>query len=129
MVTITKDDEGENGLSHRNLLETDFIVCVLNVFYETAIKIPYFFTDFGACFLMPNEYIDECCAALSSFEKMTYDNFKLVLFTNKVSLRKIYEQGHELRIAKMVASEGMVIPVVRGDGLEFAYTIAGNDKW
>jgi hypothetical protein len=58
---------------------------------------------------------------LTIFKKKTFDNFGVVLITKSISVKVIYENGHDLRIAKMKSSESLIVPAIGGDGLNFAY--------
>ncbi len=111
-----------------NLIATGSIVTVLNIAYGEDIIIPFFFGGDGATFLVPPTLIDKLMAALALFKANTFENFNLELRTGTVSVATIYEAGHEIRIAKFKSSISFSIPIVLGNGLNYAeQLIKGRD--
>jgi hypothetical protein len=127
MVTISESD-GEIGKDknelHGDIIATGCIVCILSEFFETAVQVPYFFTSYGACFIIPGSFVNECRTALNIFKKKTYNDFSRVISNKIISIGRIYADGHELKVSKMRSSGDFIIPVILGDGLDYAHATA-----
>ncbi len=112
-----------------NLIATGSIVSVLNVALKTNTTIPFFFGGDGATFLVPSNIIDDVMKALALYKDNTMANFEIDLRTGTVPVKQVYAEGYKLRIAKFCVSDAFAIPVVLGNGLNFAEKlIKGNDE-
>jgi hypothetical protein len=111
-----------------NLIATGSIVSVLNIAYGLNVSIPFFFGGDGATFIIPPGIIDRVMQALASYKINTQNIFNLELRTGMVAVEHIYAQGHHLHIAKFSSSASFHIPIVLGNGLNYAeQLIKGND--
>ncbi|MET4141017.1 DUF3095 family protein [Pedobacter sp. UYP1] len=111
-----------------NFLATGSIVAVLNIANNMNVDVPFFFGGDGATFIVPPLIIDPVMKALSLYRKNTLINFNLEIRTGTLTVESIYKDGHELRIAKHSRSSVFSIPVVLGNGLDYAEKlIKGND--
>jgi hypothetical protein len=111
-----------------NLVATGSIVSVLNIAYGLNVTVPFFFGGDGATFIIPPSIIDRVMQALASYKTTTQNTFNLELRTGMVPVEHIYAQGHHLYIAKFSSSASFHIPVVLGNGLNYAdQLIKGDD--
>ncbi|KLT66983.1 DUF3095 domain-containing protein [Pedobacter sp. BMA] len=111
-----------------NLIATGSMVTVLNIAFKANISIPFFFGGDGATFLVPDAIVDKALKGLSQYKANTLNNFNLDLRVGVISVKEIYDKAHRLSISRFSASDNFVIPVILGDGLEYAEKqIKGED--
>lgn len=111
-----------------NLVATGSIVAALNVAFKDNVLIPFFFGGDGATFIIPPTLLEPALAALHQHRRNTIANFELDLRVGHVPVTEIYKDGHELKISKLKTSQLFNIPVLLGDGLNFAERIIkGNE--
>lgn len=111
-----------------NLIATGSMVTVLNIAFKANISIPFFFGGDGATFLLPDGILDKALKSLSQYKVNTLNNFNLDLRVGVVSVKEIYSNSHRLSISRFSASENFVIPLILGDGLDYAEKlIKGED--
>jgi hypothetical protein len=110
-----------------NLVATGSIVSVLNIAYGLNVTVPFFFGGDGATFIIPPSIIDRVMQALASYKTTTQNTFNLELRTGMVPVEHIYAQGHHLYIAKFSSSASFHIPVVLGNGLNYAEQLIKGD--
>jgi hypothetical protein len=111
-----------------NLIATGSIVTVLNIAFSMNITVPFFFGGDGATFIVPGSLLDNIMQALLLYRGNTLTNFNLELRTGTVPVDNIYAAGHKIHIAKFSRSPLFSIPVVVGNGLNYAEKIIkGND--
>jgi hypothetical protein len=110
-----------------NLIATGSIVSVLNIAFGLNVTVPFFFGGDGATFIIPPTIIDRVMQALASYKINTLNTFNLELRTGIVAVEQIYSQGHHLHIAKFNSSASFVIPVVLGNGLNYAERLIKGD--
>lgn len=110
-----------------NLIATGSIVSVLNIAYGLNVTIPFFFGGDGATFIIPPGIIDKVMQALASYKINTQNTFNLELRTGMVAVEQIYAQGHHLHIAKFSSSASFHIPIVLGNGLNYAEQLIKGD--
>jgi Protein of unknown function (DUF3095) len=103
-----------------NLVATGSIVAVLNIVYKANLTIPFFFGGDGATFILPPGMFDAAMQALLLHRENTKNSFNLDLRVGSVPVAEIYEDGHELNIGKLKTSQLFAIPVLLGDGLNYA---------
>ena len=103
-----------------NLIATGSIVSVLNIAFDQQLTVPFFFGGDGATFIVPPSIIENVMRSLAVYRTNTLENFNLELRTGIVPVEDIYQQGHELLIAKFSSSASFSIPVVLGNGLNYA---------
>jgi Protein of unknown function (DUF3095) len=106
-----------------NLVATGSIVAALNVAFKENILIPFFFGGDGATFIIPPTLLDATIVALQQHRQNTLTNFSMDLRVGHVPVTEIYQQGHELKVSKLKTSNIFNIPVLLGDGLQFAERI------
>ncbi|MDR7371097.1 DUF3095 domain-containing protein [Flavobacterium aquidurense] len=123
---IITDITNSTGAVHKgmhqtvNLAATGSIVVVLNIAYDLNISIPFFFGGDGATFLVPGFLIDHMMDALAQYKANIFKNFNLKLRTETISVAKIYEAGHQIKISKFKSEGSFSIPIVLGSGLAYA---------
>jgi len=103
-----------------NFLATGSIVIVLNIANKMNIDVPFFFGGDGATFIVPPLIISSVMEALSLYKINSQTNFNLEMRAGCVTVKRIYEDGHKLRIAKHRRSSIFSIPIVLGNGLDYA---------
>ncbi len=106
-----------------NLIATGSVIAILNISAEAGINVPFFFGGDGAVILVPPILLEEGISALNKHRINTLRNFKFELKIGQVSVEEIYKQNIELKIAKARMSKIFNIPVVLGDGLQFAESL------
>jgi hypothetical protein len=110
-----------NGLHETiNLVATGCIVAVLNLAYKANITVPFFFGGDGASFIIPNSMLDIVMRVLHIHQQNTKKSFNLDLRIGHVAVQEIYEQGHALNISKFRTSGVFTIPVLLGNGFNYA---------
>ena len=123
IVTDIKDSteairQGKHELV--NLIATGSIVAVLNIAYKANLAIPYFFGGDGASFMVPSALLPSIIKALEDHQAQTQQNFNLHIRIGFVEVKEIYENNIELTVCKLRTSRLFIIPVVLGNGLNFA---------
>ena len=118
-----------NGMHHLvNLVATGSIIAALNIARRADTRVPFFFGGDGATLIVPGTLIAPVLAALHRHRDNTLRNFGLELRVGAVPVAGIYAQGHTLAIAKARMTDAFTIPVVLGQGLQYAETvIKGED--
>lgn len=106
-----------------NLIATGSVIAILNISAEAGINVPFFFGGDGAVILVPAKLLKEGISALNKHRINTFRNFGFELKIGSVSVEKIYKENIELKIAKARISEIFNIPVVLGNGLQFAESL------
>ena len=112
-----------------NLIATGSIVSVLNIAFGMGVTVPFFFGGDGATFIVPPTIIDKVMLALAAYKVKTLQNFNLELRTGTVPVQKIYTEGYQLHIAKYSSSQVFYIPVVLGNGINYAEKIIKGDDY
>lgn len=103
-----------------NMIATESIVAVLNIIYKNGLEIPFFFGGDGATFIIPSNMLSEVIHALRTHSDNILNNFKLKLRVGHVTVAEIKENGFRLTIAKTRTSALLSIPVILGDGINYA---------
>ena len=118
-----------NGLNETiNFIATGSIVAVLNLAFKAKISVPFFFGGDGATFIVPSILVDLALKKLTIFKKNTLQNFNIDLRVGAIPVAQIYNEGHEINISKFAISDFFAIPIVLGDGLDYAERlIKAND--
>lgn len=112
-----------------NLVATGSIVAILNICHKANITVPFFFGGDGATFIVPPAIKDAAISVLLLYKENTRDNFKIDLRVGTVSVGEIYSRRHELRISKFASSGNLTIPIVLGDGLNYAENLVKEDDY
>ncbi|MFD1258309.1 DUF3095 domain-containing protein [Mucilaginibacter terrae] len=131
ITDIKSSTEAVLSGSHENvnLIATGSIVSVLNLAFDMNITIPFFFGGDGATFIVPPCLINKAMQVLSLYKASTLTNFNLELRTGTVPVKTIYEQGFHLHIAKYRSSKSFYIPIILGNGLNYAEKIIKGDDY
>tara|TARA_R100000935_G_scaffold42932_2_gene65337 strand:- start:6203 stop:7354 length:1152 start_codon:yes stop_codon:yes gene_type:complete len=103
-----------------NLVATGSVIAILNLAYSKNISIPFFFGGDGATMLIPEELLESSMAALNQHRLNTLQNFGFELKIGSVSIKEIYNNNISLEISKVQISDILNIPVVLGNGLQYA---------
>ncbi len=118
-----------------NLVATGSIVSVLNIAYKDNIVVPFFFGGDGATFIVPPLLVQKVIPALLLYKENTKKVYGLELRIGTVPVEQIYAKGHQLNITKFSFSDFFPIPIVLGNGLNYAeqvikgedYLLSGHD--
>jgi len=103
-----------------NLVATGSIVIVLNIAFRLDVSIPFFFGGDGATFILPPIMKEEVLLALNQYRQNTLINLNLELRLGAVPVKDIYSKGHVLKLAKLANPTSFTIPILIGDGLNYA---------
>ena len=110
-----------------NLVATGSIIAVLNIVYSQNISVPFFFGGDGATILVPSKYLKSAMSALEKHRENTLINFGFELKIGHISVEEIYRDKIELIIAKAEINDIFNIPIVLGDGLQYAENLIKNE--
>jgi hypothetical protein len=110
-----------------NLVATGSIIAVLNIVYSEKINVPFFFGGDGATILVPSKYLKSAMSALEKHRENTLKNFGFELKIGHISVEEIYRDKIELKIAKAEINDIFNIPVVLGNGLQYAENLIKNE--
>lgn len=126
---ITNSTLAINNGKHNqvNLVATGSVIAILNLAYSKNINIPFFFGGDGATMLIPKELLESSMAALNQHRINTLQNFGFELKIGSVSIKEIYENNISLEISKVQISDVLNIPVVLGNGLQYAESKIKDD--
>lgn len=119
----------QNGLHETvNLVATGCIVATLNIAYRHNLNVPFFFGGDGATCIIPPSILQPVMQSLLIHQENTLKNFELDLRVGFVPVEDIYKKGFGLTISKFRSTSIFSIPVVLGDGLNYAEkVIKGED--
>jgi hypothetical protein len=131
ITDIKSSTQAVMGGAHEtvNLIATGSIVSALNIAFGMGVTVPFFFGGDGATFIVPPAIIDKVMLALAAYKVSTLQNFNLELRTGTVPVQKVYDEGHHLHIAKYSSSQVFFIPVVLGNGINYAEQIIKGDDY
>nr|WP_321221981.1 DUF3095 family protein [uncultured Psychroserpens sp.] len=113
----------ENGLHDEvNLAATGSIVAVLNELKlkKRRFKIPYFFGGDGATFIVPSSMRKYVMEILQVHRLHVENSLSLNLRIGSMPVQKINDSGFKLKIAKLKLNPLLTIPIILGNGLNFA---------
>lgn len=110
-----------------NLVATGSVIAILNLAAEKNITIPFFFGGDGATMLVPPALLSSGISALKKHKINTLKNFDFDLKIGHVSLEEVYKKGMHLKIARARINAIFNIPVVLGNGLQYAETLIKNN--
>ncbi|MHA4847234.1 DUF3095 family protein [Flavitalea antarctica] len=123
VITDIKDSTHSvlNGEHEKvNVVATGSIVTVLNIAYKMSIDVPFFFGGDGASFIVPPVMISPVMQALFLYKERSLANFNLEIRTGTITVKKVYSEGYELNISKYSRSSVFSMPVMLGNGLNYA---------
>jgi len=112
-----------------NLIATGSIVTVLNIAFKANLSVPFFFGGDGATFIVPPVIVDQAMKALMVYHRNSLQNFNLDLRAGIVSVKEIYEGKHHLKISRFSISKQFSIPIILGDGLDYAEKIIKGENY
>lgn len=110
-----------------NLVATGSVIAILNLAAEKNINIPFFFGGDGATMLIPPVLLPRGISALKKHSINTLRNFEFELKVGHVSLEEVYKKRMHLTIARARINAIFNIPVVLGNGLQYAETMIKNN--
>lgn len=111
----------KKGLSQLvNLIATGSVIAVLNIAKKQTIDIPFFFGGDGATILVPPILLKETMEALILHKENIKKEFDIQLRVGNILLSDVYKNNLELKIIKTSINKLLTIPVVLGNGLQFA---------
>lgn len=131
ITDIKSSTQAVNAGLHENvnLIATGSIVTVLNIAFKANIAIPFFFGGDGATFIVPALIVDKAMSALQVYRRNTLQNFNLDLRAGIVPVKEIYELGHLLNISRYSISKVFSIPIILGNGLDYAEKIIKGENY
>ena len=131
ITDIKNSTQAVNAGLHENvnLIATGSIVTVLNIAFKANIAIPFFFGGDGATFIVPALIVDKAMSALQVYRRNTLQNFNLDLRAGIVPVKEIYELGHLLNISRYSISKVFSIPIILGNGLDYAEKIIKGENY
>lgn len=109
-----------------NLVATGSVIAILNLAAARKINIPFFFGGDGATMLVPPALLSSGISALKKHKINTLKNFDFELKIGHVSLEDVYKKGMHLKIARARINPVFNIPVILGNGLQYAETLVKN---
>ncbi|MEO5593457.1 MAG: DUF3095 family protein [Chitinophagaceae bacterium] len=112
-----------------NLIATGSIVTILNISFSDNMPVPFFFGGDGATFIVPSVLIKKLMPALLLYKAQTLANFNLELRIGHVAVQEIYEKGYQLNICKFGFSDIFPIPIILGEGLQYAESVIKGDDY
>lgn len=113
-----------DGLHHLvNLIATGSIIAALNIARKADVRVPFFFGGDGATLLVPDSLVPPILKALHLHRENSKRSFALDLRVGSVPVSAIHAAGHALRIAKVRMTDVYTIPVVLGQGVQYAESI------
>ncbi|APG60682.1 DUF3095 family protein [Christiangramia salexigens] len=110
----------ENKHNEVNLVATGCVIAVLNIAEDSGIAIPFFFGGDGAIFIIPEELLHPALSALQKHSQNTLKNFGFELSIGSFSIKEIYRKDIELKISRAKVNNKLNIPVIMGNGLQYA---------
>ncbi|QYA24735.1 DUF3095 domain-containing protein [Gramella sp. MT6] len=131
VADIRNSTQAVNNGNHNqvNLVATGCVIAVLNLAEAHKIAVPFFFGGDGATFLIPNEIREKALSVLEKHNNNTKNNFGFSLAVGSFSVAEIYREHIDLRIARVKANEVLNIPVVLGNGLQYAEDRIKNSQY
>ena len=131
VTDVLDSTKAVNSGNHQkvNLAATGSVVTVMNTL-KTKLKdfqIPYFFGGDGAIFLIPSSKETEVKNALATFSQHVKKNLQLTLRTGFVLVSDIYSSGYDIQITKVRMNQYLIIPLVLGNGLQYAEDLIKNN--
>ncbi|RZL42375.1 MAG: DUF3095 domain-containing protein [Pedobacter sp.] len=110
-----------------NYVATGSIVTVLNLAFKAKIAVPFFFGGDGATFIVPSILVELAVKKLMAYQTNVLQTFGLDLRVGSVPVSLIYEQGHKIKLSKYGLSKFFSIPVILGNGLNYAEQIIKDE--
>ena len=133
-VVIT-DIKGSTQATHDglhqevNLVATGSIIAALNLAKEADIAVPFFFGGDGATLLLPPCLLKPVMTALMEHRENTSRNFAMELRVAQMPVSQIYQNGCLLKISRVKMGEKFSIPILLGEGLQFAEHVIKSETY
>lgn len=90
---------------------------------------PFIFGGDGVTYLIPNDFLPEVTEIMIDTRNLVQKTFNLDLRIGVVPIRKIYEEGYKLTVAKVKVSKYYNQANIAGDGLDWAeFQIKSKEK-
>ena len=120
---------GEGRLNTINLVASGCIIAALNLAHREGNELPFFFGGDGATLMVPPALADRVASALALHRDNTSVQLGLDLRVGRVTVAEIHRAGARLDVARVdVNGAGLVLPVVLGEGLQYAeHVLKGDD--
>ncbi|WP_282017140.1 DUF3095 family protein [Salegentibacter mishustinae] len=120
----------KNGAHNQvNLVATGCVIAILNLAEAHGITVPFFFGGDGATFLVPSSIREKSLSVLDKHNKNTRKNFDFSLAIGSIRMDEIYNKNIDLKVARVKANEVLNIPVVLGNGLQYAEEKIKNEQF
>ena len=123
VVNSTKAIE-QGQYKYVNMASALSLVAVINL--NPNLKLPFIFGGDGITLLIPKSMLSDVQSVLSDNRDLVQKTFNLSLRVGCVSVKKIYEAGYELKIAKYKISSQYSQILIIGDGIDYAEYLVKN---
>lgn len=110
-----------------NYIATGSIVTILNLAFKAKIVVPFFFGGDGATFLVPDVLVELAVKKLMAYQSNVMQTFGLDLRVGSIPVEEIYKQGFKIRLSKYGLTKFFAIPVILGDGLNYAEDVIKDE--
>lgn len=111
-----------------NLVATGCIIATLNLAYRANLQVPFFFGGDGATMIVPASLLGPVEEALLLHRENTLKNYEMELRVGTVPVADLSGKGHDLKISRVLISDGYTIPIVLGKGLSEAERMIKHDE-
>ncbi len=114
----------QDGLSELvNMIATGSIIAALNIAAKVKIDFPFFFGGDGATLIVPPTLLTEIMDALVLHQNNVKEEFNIDLRVGCLSVSDVYKADTHINIAKVSINALYSIPIVLGNGLQYAEKI------
>ena len=103
-----------------NLIAAGSLIAALNVAKRFDTEIPYFFGGDGGTVIVPEELMKKVLAALNAHRQNSLKNFSLDLKIGSISIGEVFAAGYDIKVAKVLITNGFTKSIVIGNGLKYA---------
>lgn len=111
-----------------NTVAASSVIACLNIAKKhPGIQLAFAYGGDGATILVPKELLQEINEALAILQENTKRTQGLVLRVGSLSVARIYDAGHELKVAKLSIAPGYDQAVFLGEGFAFADKVIKAD--
>lgn len=106
-----------------NLIAAGSLIAALNVTKTSDTEIPYFFGGDGGTVIVPEALKEKVLEGLNAHRLNSLKNFSLNLRIGSISIKEVMDAGHQIKVAKVLISDGFTKSIVIGNGLKYAEKI------
>ncbi len=103
-----------------NLVATGSIIATLNIAAKSKIDVPFFFGGDGATLVVPPILLTDIMKALVLHQKNVKKEFNMDLRIGYLAVSEVYAAKTQIKIAKVSINTIYAIPIVLGNGLQYA---------